>query len=168
MKIVFPLAIHPLLDWTKGPFKYGAERNGRKHAACDLVAPKDTEVYAFTDGIVIEDLRPFYNGTHSVVINHFYCHVRYGELRPKGVGLKVGDMVKAGQLIGHLGVLHDKSSMLHFELYQGNESGPYTNKGNPPFMRRKDLMDPTQMLWGLVCVKANPQFTAEIPDPPSP
>jgi murein DD-endopeptidase MepM/ murein hydrolase activator NlpD len=166
MRLFFPLAIYPLLDWTKGPFQFGAVRGGRKHAACDLVAPKNTEVFAITDGIVVEDLRPFYNGTSSIVINHYYCHVRYGELRETGgVKLKVGDKVTAGQLIGHLGVLHDKSSMLHFELYQGNEVGPYTNRANPPFMRRKDLLDPTQLLWSLVCVRANPQFTAEIPDP---
>ena len=165
MKLSFPLAIYPQLDWTKGPFQFGAERGGRKHAACDLVAPKNTEVYAITDGVVIEDLRYFYNGTYSVVVNHHYFHVRYGELRERGMGLKIGDKVTAGQLIGHLGVLNDKTSMLHFELYQGNVSGPYTDRGNPPFMRRKDLMDPTQLLWGLALVRANPQFTAEIPDP---
>jgi murein DD-endopeptidase MepM/ murein hydrolase activator NlpD len=168
MKLSFPLAIYPQLDWTKGPFQFGAVRGGRKHAACDLVAPKNTEVYAITNGVVAEPLLDFYNGTYSIVINHYYCHVRYGELRGNGVGLKIGDKVTAGQVIGHLGVLHDKSSMLHFELYQGNEVGPYTNRGNPPFMRRKDLLDPTQLLWGLALVRANPQFTAEVPEPPAP
>jgi murein DD-endopeptidase MepM/ murein hydrolase activator NlpD len=167
MKLFFPLNYTPQLDWTKGPFQFGAVRSGRKHAACDLVAPKNTEVVAFTDGVVLEDLRYFYNGTYSLVINHYYCHVRYGELRSNGVGLKIGEKVKAGDVIGHLGVLNDKTSMLHFELYQGNEVGPYTDRSKPPFMRRKDLMDPTQLLWSLALVRANPNFSASIPDPPA-
>jgi hypothetical protein len=36
--------------------------------------------------------------------------------------------------------------MVHFEMFDGSGSGPLTDKDHPPFMRRADLMDPTNRL----------------------
>jgi hypothetical protein len=37
-------------------------------------------------------------------------------------------------------------SMLHLELYSGDKTGPLTDRGNQPYMRRTDLIDPTPIL----------------------
>ncbi len=37
-------------------------------------------------------------------------------------------------------------SMLHFELYRGTASGPLTVVGNPPYQRRRDLVNPTKFV----------------------
>jgi len=39
-----------------------------------------------------------------------------------------------------------KRTMLHFEMYSKKATGPLTNKQNPPYKRRSDLIDPTQFL----------------------
>jgi hypothetical protein len=36
--------------------------------------------------------------------------------------------------------------MLHLEMFAGTEQGPLTNRENPPFLRRADLVDPTAFL----------------------
>jgi hypothetical protein len=36
--------------------------------------------------------------------------------------------------------------MLHFEMYDNSATGPLTNRRNPPFQRRSDLIDPTPYL----------------------
>jgi murein DD-endopeptidase MepM/ murein hydrolase activator NlpD len=72
--------------------------------------------------------------------------------------VKEGDRVHAGQQIarvGHLIGIKVPSDMLHFELYDKTASGPLTvpdaarskNRADgTPFMRRKDLIDPTSKL----------------------
>jgi len=62
---------------------------------------------------------------------------------------QVGDDVRSGQIIGHIADIQQKQSMLHFEMYSGNESGSLTNKSNMPFQRRSDLMNPTNFLFNL-------------------
>jgi hypothetical protein len=36
--------------------------------------------------------------------------------------------------------------MLHLEIFAGTTQGPLTNRENPPFLRRADLVDPTAFL----------------------
>ena len=38
------------------------------------------------------------------------------------------------------------NAMLHFEAYTGTSVGPLTDVSRPPFMRRADLVDPTELL----------------------
>ena len=54
-------------------------------------------------------------------------------------------MVEQGQVIGSVGRL-TVDSMLHFEMYAGTGRGQLTQRDNPPFQRRPDLIDPTPFL----------------------
>ena len=61
-------------------------------------------------------------------------------------GLTVGTEVIPGQLIGNVVDVKAQNTMLHFEMYDGTATGLLTNKSNLPFMRRHDLMNPTNYL----------------------
>jgi len=147
--MAFPLAFVPPESWQEPPRSFGArrEKGKRKHAGCDLYAPVGTPVYAVADGTV-QRFSEFYLGTFALVINHGDFIVRYGEIKDDiAKGLKVGDKVAKGQKIGLVGRLEGLNiSMVHFEMFDGSGSGPLTDKDHPPFMRRADLMDPTNRL----------------------
>lgn len=51
-----------------------------------------------------------------------------------------------GQVLGTIGDMGLKNSMLHFEMYSNKAFGPLTNKSNMPYQRRSDLIDPTPYL----------------------
>ena len=146
----FPLPFLPKLDWHPGPAGgkryYGAPRDGkRKHAACDLIAPKGTEIFAVDEGTVIRGPYPFYHGTDALEVKHRYFTVRYCEILKAAAGIKIGRKVHQGEVIAYVGKMA-KDSMLHFEMYDGSGSGALTVRSNPPFQRRSDLIDPTPYL----------------------
>jgi murein DD-endopeptidase MepM/ murein hydrolase activator NlpD len=144
----FPISFIPKLSYKTGGRVFGAPRgNGRRHAACDLIAPLGTEVHAIADGVVEVESRDFYHSTNYISIRHRDgCVVRYCEILANDhILLKKGDMVREGQVIAHVGKMH-VDSMLHFELYAGTETGPLTQRDNKPYQRRKDLRDPTSLL----------------------
>lgn len=148
---------------------YGTNRNGgaRKHAARDLYTKPYEKVVAICDGKIL-GTNPFYDGTNEIAIVHTTTDgrkfiVRYGELAPSSIKVKIGDEVKQGQHIGNTGkLINPKTSqprlkfgdiivyMLHLELYNGNVSydinPPLTDKTKPPFLRRNDLVDPIDIL----------------------
>jgi murein DD-endopeptidase MepM/ murein hydrolase activator NlpD len=142
----------PDLSYHDGAREFGAARkHGRKHAGCDLNAPIGTEIFAVKDGKIIQKPYEFAGETFALEIDHSDFIVRYGEIQkelPPGLG--VGKTVKRGQLIAYVGKFvteeHDIKHMLHFEMYSGEESGPLSDKLNPPYQRRGDLMDPTSFL----------------------
>ncbi|HKU43115.1 MAG TPA: M23 family metallopeptidase [Polyangiales bacterium] len=170
----FPLSFVPKLAYSgpnKGRRYFGAPRDNhtRKHAGCDLIAPLGTDVFAVADGTVYEFSPAFHNGTAAIAVQHpnlpgmkegsyivRYCEVLDGKKDSAYFGnLRLGDKVVAGQTIAKVGkMLVD--SMLHFELYSGDVteksrlSAPKgkldTSKYDEKFKRRKDLMDPTQLL----------------------
>lgn len=145
---VFPLLKRPLLDYKTCPRAFGCPRaGGRKHAGCDLYAPIGTDIIAIEDGIVQIAPYLFYSGTYALEIKHPSGVVRYGEIK-NGVGdLKAGTLVKQGQVIAQVGQLIGMTvSMLHFELYGGTVPGQLTNRNNPPYLRRSDLINPTEFL----------------------
>jgi murein DD-endopeptidase MepM/ murein hydrolase activator NlpD len=142
-------------DYHKGGISFGADRGARAHAACDLIAPLNTPIYAVADGTVIQEPYYFYTHVYALEIDHGDFTVRYGEiLKDSAVVKKKGDKVKKGQMIAKVGKMeHD--SMLHFEMYTGKEKGGLTNrdpktsikrKDGKDFQRRKDLVDPTSFL----------------------
>lgn len=148
----FPLPFVPTRDYHRGGLRFGAKRGGRKHAACDLIAPPGTPVYAVKDGIVIRGPRYFYHDTYSIVVHHTNFIVRYGEIYQKvPEGIYEGAKVEEGQIIAHVGKMYH-SSMLHFEMYSGAANGEYSQKGKNAFNRREDLIDPTPYLdaWRLM------------------
>ncbi len=154
-KWMFPLDHVPAESYKIRPRSFGSPRNGgkRKHAGCDLYAPVGTKIYAMADGI-IKFHTPFYNETNQITIEHADYVIRYGEVKPHGLGLAeglvVGSKVKQGEHIGYVGKLKFNNgrsmSMLHLEMYDKSASGPLTDRANKPYQRRKDLIDPTAFL----------------------
>ena len=85
--------------------------------------------------------------TYAVEVQHSHFIARYGEIRSLATGLKQGDSLKKGQTFAYVGLLKKLNmSMLHLELFKGDKTGNLTNRNNPPFFRRKDLLDPTDIL----------------------
>jgi len=172
--LVFPIALkRPGLnlshfDSTSSSASFGAARGGgRTHAGCDLYWTDDggkhyranyhrfndnTPIYAIADGTITAHYS-FYMGSYALVVDHGEFVVRYGEVSD-GLpdGLAVGSAVTQGQQIAVMGDLRMSSgpwSMLHFELYSGDRTGPLTARNNTAYlhvpaanyMRRADLMD---------------------------
>ena len=97
---------------------------------------------------------PFYQGTFALEIDHGAFLARYGEIQ-QSTFVHQGDQVTAGQPIAKVGnLIGITNSMLHLELYDKSAQGQLTVKNNQtartangvPFMRRKDLIDPTAKL----------------------
>ena len=156
---LFPFPTVPASDWVHSPRAFASNRsNGaRAHAGCDLYFKKGTWIHAIGDGIVIRGPYPFYCATFALEIDHGDFLARYGEVQA-ATAVKQGDRVRAGQqiaMVGHLVGIQVPSDMLHFELYDKSASGSLTitdaarskkRSDGTPFMRRKDLIDPTSRL----------------------
>lgn len=145
----FPLPFVPKLSYKTGGRKFGAPRDGglRKHAGCDLIAPRGTEIFAIEDGHVVESARHFHRGTWQLAIRHSVGVIRYCEIEEEPFirQFERGTVVRAGQLIAHVGKMY-RDSMLHFEFYKGTVAGPLTVRSNAGFQRRSDLADPASLL----------------------
>jgi murein DD-endopeptidase MepM/ murein hydrolase activator NlpD len=145
----FPMTSRPVESYREGMRRFGANRSGgRRHAGCDLYAPVGTPIYALADGEVIQNLYAFYLGTYALEVQHPNYVARYGEIKQNiPAGLKRRARVERGQLLGYVGELQGLNmSMLHLEIFAGSGSGDLTNRANPPFMRRADLIDPSAIL----------------------
>jgi murein DD-endopeptidase MepM/ murein hydrolase activator NlpD len=144
----FPLKSRSPISYKTGMRRFGANRSGsRKHSGCDLYAPIGTPIYAMDDGEVIKNIYSFYLGTYALEIKHSKFIARYGEIKSAAQGLKKGSKIKKGQLIAYVGELRGLNmSMLHLELYRGTGTGSLTVRGNKPYQRRSDLIDPTAIL----------------------
>jgi murein DD-endopeptidase MepM/ murein hydrolase activator NlpD len=151
----FPFATVPAQSWEKSPLAFASPRAGgaRLHAGCDLYFPKGTPIHAIADGVFIRGPYAFYCETFALEIDHGSFLARYGEIQSK-TEVTAGGGVHAGQKIASVGRLvgiQTSSDMLHLELYDKSASGPLTvasdsgsaMKNGVPFMRRKDLIDPT-------------------------
>jgi murein DD-endopeptidase MepM/ murein hydrolase activator NlpD len=153
----FPFTQLPSANWTGAPRSFGSNRSGgRAHAACDLYFPKGTIIHAITAGTVVRGPYPFYAQTFALEIDHGTFIARYGEIQ-ETTFVRTNDRVTAGQPIakvGHLIGIATPSDMLHLELYDKSGHGPLTvaaaqsakTAAGRPFLRRKDLMDPTLKL----------------------
>jgi hypothetical protein len=174
--IIFPTIERPIndsgLEWEERYWAetkkdnvvcFGAARTGRKHAARDLYTDPSTTIVAIADGKVIGKNKYF--GANDVYVSVLHklsdgrkFIVKYCELAKSSVSLKINDDVEQGQELGktaHLGVSaynrKEKKNyslyMCHFEVYDcsaGEDNPLYMN--NPPYMRRKDLIDPLPIL----------------------
>lgn len=111
------------------PGSFGVDRHKHVHTGVDLYAPHGCPVKAMEAGKVISVawftgepvLMPWWNNTAAVYVEGASGVFNYGEIE-EIFGLKNGDMVEQGQILGHvLTVLkHAKGrpmSMLHVELY---------------------------------------------------
>lgn len=116
---------------------WGASRSqGRTHEGIDIMSSRGTKVFSATEGLVA-DLRNNNLGGKVVWILgpngswHYYAHLD-GHKR----GLKVGDYVRRGDLIGYVGNTgnaKNTSPHLHYGIYLG---GKGRNAVNPyPYLR---------------------------------
>jgi murein DD-endopeptidase MepM/ murein hydrolase activator NlpD len=167
----FDMQFGKRFNWTKNDNQtmFGSNRSGgkRKHAGRDLYTEPNAEIVAICDGVVL-DIRDFYCKTYQITIKHHTNSgrefiIRYGEVDKSSIkNLKVGDSVEQGTVLAKTGkLLNDDNTplmtlsgkiiyMLHLEYYSG-ESGlnlkkPLSNKANKPYERRKDLLDPLELL----------------------
>lgn len=152
----FPFTQLPAVNWTEGIRRFGARRSKgkRAHAGCDLYFPVGTTIHSIASGTVTRGPYPFYDGTYALEIDHGTFLARYGEIQGNAL-VQQGDQVNAGQPIAKVGKLGSiTQSMLHLELYDKSAQGALTVKNAQtkktangiPFMRRKDLIDPTEKL----------------------
>jgi murein DD-endopeptidase MepM/ murein hydrolase activator NlpD len=152
----FPFKQLPSVNWTEGMRAFGSRRShgARAHAGCDLYFPVGTTIHAIAAGTVTLGPYPFYDGTYALEVDHGTFLARYGEIQ-KSAMVRQGDRVSAGQPIAKVGKLNSISnSMLHLELYDKSAAGALTAKNAQtkktasgiPFMRRRDLIDPTAKL----------------------
>ncbi len=93
---------------------------GRIHRALDIPAPRDTPVLAVEDGTVAKLFTSklggltVYQFDPSATYSYYYAHLdRYAE------GIKEGDRLRRGQVVGYVGSTGDASPdapHLHFEI----------------------------------------------------
>jgi murein DD-endopeptidase MepM/ murein hydrolase activator NlpD len=164
---IFPLKQRPSASYHQAPRSFGCLRdNGhRTHAACDLYAPANSEVLAVEDGVVVAGPYLFYDIVMAIEVKHASgIIVRYGEISGVRSGLRAGTLVKAGSVIAYVGRMQSVSqSMLHFELYSGQATGPLTDVNRGPYKRRPDLVNPTSYLDGCICLADLPPSPAAEP-----
>lgn len=143
--MIFPLKVKPNNNYESGSGRFGANRdNGtRLHSACDLYCNEGTEVYAMESGKVV-NVYDFYLGTKAISIAGSLL-IRYGEITPL---VKAGQTVKEGQLIAKVKRCKGlNQAMLHLEVFSNPlDKSSLTVKENKPYQRRKDLMNPTDIL----------------------
>lgn len=143
------------------PGSFGYVRKNHVHEGIDLYAEEGDEVLAIEDGVVISIIpftgeianSPWWNNTYSIFVKHKNYILNYGELIP-AEGLKSGDVIEAGQIIGNIRtvLLKDKGrpmAMLHLEMYTIDAIEPLKewplNTGKPSV-----LLDPTELVRTLV------------------
>ena len=145
--MVFPLEKVPGLSYKLGGRRFGAKREGgRQHAGCDLIVPLGTPIFSVATGRVLRGPYAFYHGTFAIEVQHHDYMARYCEIKGCAPGVQVGSVVAEGQLIAYVGKMF-VDSMLHFEMYSDStNTAGLTDKSRPPFMRRRDLVDPAPYL----------------------
>ena len=132
----FPVPVHQV---KRSQLKdtWGAARSqGRRHEGIDIMVPRGTKVLSATDGLVA-DLRNNNLGGKVIWVMgpagswHYYAH-----LDSHKRGLRVGDMIKKGDVIGYVGNTGNArhtAPHLHYGVYL---SGKGRNAVNPyPYLR---------------------------------
>ena len=97
-------------------------RGGREHEAIDILAPRNTPVLAVEDGTIA---RLFVSKAGGNTIYQFdpgaeYCYY-YAHLERYADGLREGDRVKKGQVIGYVGTSGNapkETPHLHFAVFR--------------------------------------------------
>ncbi|MCM1370280.1 MAG: peptidoglycan DD-metalloendopeptidase family protein [Clostridium sp.] len=109
-------------------------RSGVFHGALDISAPYGSKIYAANDGVV-QTLGYIQSGAgRYIVINHDnYTYTQYNHLSAYASGLRVGQTVKKGQVIGYVGMTgYTTGPHLHFAVwrggtaYRGTATNPWT------------------------------------------
>jgi murein DD-endopeptidase MepM/ murein hydrolase activator NlpD len=102
-----------------GGFGENAQRTAGTHGGLDLLAPNGSDVTAASDGVFEIRSDPDGLGDYAVVW-HGKSATVYGHLSGFAEGLKTGDRVTAGQVIGKTGKTGNAAGTpdhLHFEIW---------------------------------------------------
>lgn len=100
----------------------------RTHGGTDIAAPGDANIYSIADGVVVTNIYSSSYGNYTVIGHNptgsgYQYYSLYAHQIRLSNHIKVGDTVKAGQLIGNVGSTgKSKGNHLHIEIYtmQGN------------------------------------------------
>lgn len=118
---------------------YAQTRDGfRQHEACDILAPRGTAVHAVVDGVV---KKLFLSKPGGITVYQFDLQEQYSyyyaHLDRYAGGLKEGQMLKRGDILGYVGSTgnaNPKTPHLHFAIFalnadkkwwQGTPINPY-------------------------------------------
>jgi len=116
---------------------WGASRSaGRTHEGIDIMASRGTKVYSTTEGVITSLKGNNLGGTVIWIIGPSGAYHYYAHLNDHRRGLKEGDYVKRGELIGYVGNTGNArhtAPHLHYGLYL---SGKGRGAVNPyPYLR---------------------------------
>ena len=100
----------------------------RTHGGTDIAAPADANIYSIADGVVVTNVYSSSYGNYTVIGHNptgsgYQYYSLYAHQIRLSNHIKVGDTVKAGQVIGNVGSTGKSSgNHLHIEIYtmQGN------------------------------------------------
>lgn len=115
---------------------YGAARSqGRSHEGIDIFAPSGTPVHAVASGTVVQG---FSNSLGGVVVRiqgddgrfYYYAHLKSGSTSH----LKVGEHVRAGEVIGGVGRTGNAAGTPNHLHFQVRENGEWINPY--PFLKK--------------------------------
>ena len=114
---------------------WGAPREGgRRHQGIDIFAPRSTPVLSTTRGIVTQVGTNSLGGQVVWVLgpgleSHYYAHL------DRFAGIKVGDIVQPGDVLGYVGRTGNARGTpfhLHYGIYRrGRAENPYLRLGEP-------------------------------------
>ena len=143
---------------------FGVIRKHDMHTGVDLYCNEGDEVRAMCDGQIVaiewftgpSVQMPWWNDTQAIAIRSNFGTINYGEVKANS-DFKVGDNIKAGDLIGWVTPVLKKdkgkvpsTSMLHVELYteyMGDWALWEVGKPQP-----SNLLDPTPLLQSALIV----------------
>lgn len=99
-----------------------ARSGGRVHNALDIMAPRNTPVLAATDGVIrrLFESKPGGTTIYQFGTRGIYCYY-YAHLERYAPGLKEGDQVRRGDVIGYVGTTGNAppgAPHLHFAIYE--------------------------------------------------
>lgn len=143
------------------PGSFGYIRKNHIHEGIDLYSENGDNVYSVEEGVVVNIIpftgviadSPWWNDTYSIMVEHKNFVINYGEVIPEK-NIKVGDRVKAGDVIGKVMtvLLKDKGrpmSMLHLEMYKKGTIEPI-KEWSLGQQQPEHLIDPTDYIKSLV------------------
>jgi murein DD-endopeptidase MepM/ murein hydrolase activator NlpD len=121
--LVLPIA-GSTVEHMKGGFAERRDGNRRAHEAVDILAPRNTPVLAVEDGTIA---RLFLSRNGGITIYQFdptrrFCYY-YAHLERYADGLREGETVSAGEVIGYVGTTGNappRTPHLHFAIFELN------------------------------------------------
>ena len=110
------------VDAMKGGFAQRRDGNSRAHEAVDILAPRNTPVYAVDDGSIA---KLFTSKAGGITVYQFdragqFCYY-YAHLERYAPGLRDGQAVSEGDLLGYVGTTGNappNTPHLHFAIFE--------------------------------------------------